>query len=176
LNIPTAEMLPADHVFERIKRQIYIRSPRHVADQAVTASNMVTRTTQYIAQLDLEQRFCNLELNSIKENHGDFDPAYHPLRQMTVHPEASEKLRRQMSQENRNNNSHNNSVRSVPTAGSVNQAGQRAIIAAKARLHTIQDLDLKRAAKQLRDATRSLDLAEKILVHRLRPVATRFLL
>jgi Helicase conserved C-terminal domain len=145
-----------------------------VADQAVTASQLVTRTTRYISQLDLEQRFYSLENNSIANfDASHFDPVYFPLRQMTVHPEASEKLRRQMSQANSSSNSNNNRVRPVSTSvGSVNQAGQRAILAAKARLRDIEGQDLKRAAKQMRDATRSLELAEKILVHRARPVAT----
>jgi Helicase conserved C-terminal domain len=154
-------------VFERIKRQIYIRSPRHVADHAVTARQLVTRTTRYISQLDLEQRFYMLENNSIANFDGFFDPVYFPLRQMTVHPEASERLRRQMSQASHNSSSSNN-----PLSASVNQAGQRAILAAKARLRIIEGHDLKRAAKQLRDATRSLELAEKIAAHRARPVAT----
>jgi hypothetical protein len=35
--------LPQNHPFEVIKHKLYIRSPRHIADEAVTASRKRTR-------------------------------------------------------------------------------------------------------------------------------------
>ena len=45
------------HPFEKIKRKLYIRSPKHVSDEAVTATKLVTKETIYIDATPLERKF-----------------------------------------------------------------------------------------------------------------------
>jgi len=173
IDVEVDHALPATHTFERIKRKLYIRSPRHVADQAVTASQSVTRTTQTVPQMDLERRFYEVESHRIRNSIG-FEPTaglfgslYYPLREMTVHPEASEQLREQMSRSQQRQGGA--SVR--PVSASVTAAASRAVATARERLGKLNGTELVRAHKQLRDATRSLQLAEKIRELRAHPVA-----
>ena len=88
---------------------------------------------------------------------------------MTVHPEASEQLREQMSRSAQRQGGGGASVR--PVSASVTAAAARAVAQARERLGKLTGTELVRAHKQLRDATRSLQLAEKIREHRARPVA-----
>jgi superfamily II DNA or RNA helicase len=131
--------LPSNHTFERIKRKLYIRSPRHVADQAVAAT--VTRRTEYVPRLELEQRFYNLEEAKIRsenagnaEVHNLFSTMYYPLREMTVHPEASAGLRQVFSSSS-SPHQHHQHIRAVST--SVQGAARRAIRDAKQRLRQL---------------------------------------
>ena len=103
--------LHSSHPFEIIKRKLYIRSPKHVADDAVSASKTVTRETVAVGATELESRFYQLEMEDIVScdpfdaqvrfllntrcltelsNHCHSTPQYDSLRQMMVHPEASE--------------------------------------------------------------------------------------
>ena len=85
--------LPRDHPFEIIKRKLYIRSPKSVAEEAVSASKTVTKQMIPVEALPVEKQFYQVELQKImKENGGatcGFDDVFDTLRQMTVHPEAA---------------------------------------------------------------------------------------
>jgi hypothetical protein len=93
MDVEVNHELPHYHPFEKIKRKLYIRSPKHVSDEAVTASKMVTKETVYVEATALERKFFELEKNDVGGLRDEFSPDYFPLRQMMVHPEASKKLR-----------------------------------------------------------------------------------
>lgn len=95
MDVETDRELPSYHPFEVIKRKLYIRSPKHVADEAVTASQTVTSNTINIDATDLERKFFELEQNEIASGES-FGEEYNSLRQMINHPEASRKLREQI--------------------------------------------------------------------------------
>ena len=106
LDVETSEALDAEHPFEIIKRHLYIRSPGAVALAAVAASARVQHLTVPVAQSELERQFYHIELQAALEELGQpharpsFGRAFEPLREMTVHPEASETLRSQASNSN----------------------------------------------------------------------------
>ena len=85
LDVEVDQPLPDYHTFEVIKRKLYIRSPRHVADEAVTASKKVTRQTEIICPTKLERQFYELEMKDI-HSPNKFSEVYYSLRQMMVHP------------------------------------------------------------------------------------------
>ena len=76
-----------------IKRKLYIRSPRHIADEAVTASRKSTRSTVYVDATPLERKFFELECAYIGSSPSIFGVENASLRQMMIHPEACKKLR-----------------------------------------------------------------------------------
>ena len=65
LDVEVNYNLNASHPFEIIKRKLYIRSPKHVADDAVTASKTVTRETVVVRATELESRFYQLAMEDI---------------------------------------------------------------------------------------------------------------
>jgi hypothetical protein len=68
--------LPFHHPFEKMKRKLYIRSPKHVSDEAVTASQLVTKTTMYVDVTALERQFYELKKNEVGGLHDKFNVAY----------------------------------------------------------------------------------------------------
>ena len=60
MNVEVDQELPTNHPFEQIKRKLYIKSPRHVADSA-KKNVILIRNTQYVTPLELEQKFYQLE-------------------------------------------------------------------------------------------------------------------
>lgn len=163
MNINTTKELPEEHPFEQIKRKLYIRSPRHVADKAKVVS--VKRNTEYVAQLDLERRFYQLEKKNLDEcaskspgadKSSPFGSRMDSLRQMTVHPEASAELRQVFSAGNR--------PYQRPVSSSVNSAAQRSIQDARRRLSELNQPHNSEPflQKQLRGIQRSIQLTEKI--------------
>ena len=152
--------LPASHPFENIKRKLYIRSPPHVVDQAVCTE--VTRVTEYVTPLTIEQQFYRLEERNVQTTSDDTGIANSPsnqfgepcraLREMTVHPEASQSLRQVMSAHGREY------TRNV--SASVQGAAQRSIRESKARLN---DLVIAPAmVKNIKGISTSLSLAKKV--------------
>jgi len=95
MDVETESELPRWHPFEIIKRKLYIRSPKHVADAAVTASKLVKEEKLIVDATELERKFFELEQNDIMST-DIFGSEYASLRQMMVHPEASKKLREQI--------------------------------------------------------------------------------
>lgn len=95
LDVEVTYNLHSSHPFEIIKRKLYIRSPKHVADDAVSASKTVTRETVDVRATELESKFYQLEKEDIVSS-DPFDAQYDSLRQMMVHPEASKRLREEI--------------------------------------------------------------------------------
>lgn len=65
LDVEVTYNLHSSHPFEIIKRKLYIRSPKHVADDAVSASKTVTRETVDVRATELESKFYQLEKEDI---------------------------------------------------------------------------------------------------------------
>ena len=154
-----------DSTLERIKKRLYIRSPRHVADTAVSVT--VQRQTITVTPLDLETRFSLLEVQRIQQENSNlleqktgvellFTEQYNPVREMAVHPEASQELRKQMT---RSSSAKHVIVR--PVSQSVDMAAQRAIQTAQQRLRELQSSPA-RWARQVRDTDKTLALAIKL--------------
>ena len=180
LNVEVSKELPKHHIFERIKSKLYIKSPKHVADDVISNNNTVTveRNTEYIIPLDLEQRFYLAEEQQIvvghpttatatavvAESHQNinhkFGECYRALREMTVHPEASKELREVFTTStNGNSKSY---VRSVST--SVQAAVRRAITDAKRQLDELKNEGGSIQTVQLQQhlISRSIQVAEKV--------------
>ena len=83
MDVETESELPRWHPFEIIKRKLYIRSPKHVADAAVTASKLVKEEKLIVDATELERKFFELEQNDIKST-DIFGSEYASLRQMMV--------------------------------------------------------------------------------------------
>lgn len=146
-----------NEIFERIKKKLYIRSPRHVADKAVTATEFVARKTILVKQLDLERRFYELEFHKTVQDQDLFSPRYNALREMAVHPEASEALRQHF--------------RSQSVSPSVFAAANRNIYEARRRLREIRTVDLTKKNLEIQNIKKSLAVGEKILKLRREPIA-----
>ncbi|KAL3942391.1 MAG: hypothetical protein SGARI_000285 [Bacillariaceae sp.] len=161
LDVMTSKTLPSTHPFERIKRQLYIRSPPAVAQEAVAASSLVTRTTEYVAPLVLEQKFYELQEKTIEGEQqaaaiaagkatstgkakNYFDPCYNVLREMTVHPEASDTFRKVKAR----GKFRKEYTRSVST--SVQGAARRAVHEAKKELEECKKTDLEELRRVIR--------------------------
>ena len=162
--------LHRNHTFEIIKRKLYIRSPRHVADDAVTATKKVTKTTITVNPIPLERKFYELETADIEiQDRGKlFSEGYNSLRQMMVHPQASEKLREQAhgNKKNANSNGANNRLMITGTPGvgrqkSVSSFAKSSLAQAKARMTALK-FEIPNAEKQLMRTRMSQNLAIKI--------------
>ena len=157
MNVEVDHPLPPDHTFEIIKSKLYIRSPPHVRDQAVNTT--VTRHTENVTSLDLEKRFYKLEEASIRDqnlsNDNKFSQAYNSLREMTVHPESSQELRKVFSKY-----SKKEYIRGVSTT--VAGAAQRAVKQASSRLQEIRQLDLEGMQLECSNIAKSLRVVEKV--------------
>lgn len=155
LNVEVNYKLPENHTFEIIKRKLYIKSPRHIA-QSVSVANQVIRKTIQVPQLDIEQRFYELELKRVHPENPSFDEetlfseALNPLREMTVHPEASQDLRDQMR------------LGQQLQSSSVSAVGDKALKAANHRLRQLENRDLAKVQQFVRNTGRSLELAKSI--------------
>jgi hypothetical protein len=160
--------LARNHTFEVIKRKLYIRSPRDVADQAVTATKKVTKMTVAVNPSSLETNFYSLEAADIMpQDRGKvFSNAYDSLRQMMVHPEASKKLREQIHGKKKpNDQSKGRSAPAAPQVGrynSVNSFARSSLAQARTRLRKIDIEEFPAAQKQLIMTRVSKMLAIKI--------------
>ena len=161
--------LHRNHTFEIIKRKLYIRSPRHVADDAVTATKKVTKTTITVNPIPLERKFYELETADIEiQDRGKiFSEGYNSLRQMMVHPQASEKLRGQAHGNKKNANGVNNRLMITGTPGvgrqkSVSSFAKSSLAQAKARMTALLKFEIPNAEKQLTRTRMSQNLAIKI--------------
>ena len=160
-----------DHPFEVIKRKLYIRSPKSVADKAVTASQKVSKETIIVEATELERKFFDLELGEIEvmDRNQKFGDAYASLRQMMVHPEASKKLREQI---NGKEGQKNNKVPAsdVGRSASVNSFARSSLAQAKARLQSLKNDLIPAANTDLANSKISWNLALKIRQVRNTPV------
>ena len=166
MDVEVSQPLPKHHSFELIKRKLYIRSPPHVADEAVHAKQKVQRQVIQVQQLNLEQRFYQLELGRLASGgRGDkFDSEFYPLREMTVHPEASKELREQMLGASQR-------YTSGPGSKSVGATASLAVREARRRLREIEATNLEKSFKECVAISNSLTLVEKVIKHREGPVA-----
>lgn len=167
--------LPPYHPFEKIKRKLYIRSPKHVSDDAVTAAKKVTKETVYVDATELERKFYELEKNDIA-GYDIFSEAYSSLRQMMVHPEASKKLREQINgkdEDQRGGDKAKKVKRMNNTVGrfaTVNSFARLSLAQARERCELIEDRLIPDAAKDMELTRYSLNLAMKIRQVRSSPV------
>jgi hypothetical protein len=167
MDVETDQPLPRSHTFERIKRKLYIRSPRHVADEAVTAK--VTRQTTYVTSLDIEQQFYQLEQDRVHEDPNIspctslFAEPYRSLREMTVHPEASADLRQVMGQQQQ---VHHHGSYTRPVSKSVDMAAQEAVSTARSQLRQLKQRDPQKMEREQQAIARSISLAKKVKAFR----------
>ena len=156
--------LSRSHPFEIIKHKLYIRSPKHVADVAVTASQKVTQTTNQVDATALERKFFELEQDDIASR-DKFGEDYASLRQMMVHPEASKKLREQINgrdEDYRGGRTAHNVARNNRTVGrfaTVNSFARRSLDTARGRFRELNQVELPRAAKEIEEIRSSWYLA-----------------
>ena len=148
---PIAE-LPRNHPFEVIKRKLYIRSPRHIADEAVTASRKTTRSTVYVDATPLERKFFELESADIGSSPSIFRDENASLRQMMIHPEACKKLREDA----------DGGSKSVGRFATVNSFAKRSLATAKERLRELDRTLLPNAQRDIDLIKSSWHLAIKI--------------
>jgi len=144
--------LPRNHPFEVIKRKLYIRSPRHIADEAVTASRKTTRSTVYVDATPLERKFFELECADIGSSPSIFGDEYASLRQMMIHPEACKKLREDADA----------GSKSVGRFATVNSFAKRSLATAKERLRELVGTLLPNAQRDIDLIKSSWHLALKI--------------
>lgn len=160
--------LPPSHTFEKIKHKLYIRSPRHVAEDAVVATKSMVKNTLMVPQMQVEATFYQMELQRIREeqqeanNHANdnyFDVTYASLREMTVHLEASQELREQaMGSNNNRNNNNNNRVGQFSSMGSFAK-----VLLSRAKIRQTELVCLIQTAKEQLHATKtSLRLAQVV--------------
>ena len=169
--------LPYNHPFEKIKRKLYIRSPKHVSDDAVTASKLVTRETIYVEVTALERKFFELEKNDVGDHRNKFIDAYIPLRQMMVHPEASKKLREQINGKDDDQREGGEKAKkvaqknnSVGRYASVNSFARSSLMQAKMRHAQLESHAIPTATKDVASAKCSLYVAMKVRQVRASPV------
>jgi len=170
LDVEVDWSLSYDHPFENIKRKLYIRSPKHVADGAVIAKKMVSKETIYVDATKLERKFFDLEKNDIVDGRDYiFSEGYASLRQMMVHPEASKKLREQISGNDKDKGKGRKNDRGVGRYTSVNSFARSSLAQAKSRLNDIT-MEMPQAEKEIGYSRLSVNLARKILMKRNEPV------
>ena len=159
--------LPASHPFEQIKRKLYIKSPRHVADTAKVVT--VVRNTKYVAPLELEKRFYKLEWEQQQSLGGIsnlFGERMNALRQMTVHPEASAELRQVFLGNSTNRNTKGGNTYQRPVSNSVQGAAQKSILNDKRRLSALQQQPATMVQHQLQSIAKSIALVMKVQAFR----------
>ena len=167
MDVETTTALPRYHPFEIIKRKLYIRSPKHVADDAVVASKRVTEETVIVEATDLERKFFELEMNDIASSN-IFSEEYFSLRQMMVHPEASKKLREQINGKDADQRGGQrakdvqNRNRQVGRFATVNSFARRSLGEAKTRLNEIERNSLPSAEREISMVRSSLYLGMKV--------------
>ena len=173
MNVEVDRPLSRNHTFEVIKRKLYIRSPPHVAEKAVAAT--VVRQTKRIQPMAVETKFYQLEMGSILNESSTLSPRdnkfsdmYISLRQMMVHPEASETLRLQIF----GNRDEGRAAARVGQFSSLDSFARTSLQKAKTRLFEIEKRELPSAKEQLTGSKRSLMLAIKIKTHRAGPVTS----
>lgn len=177
MDVEVDHELPEHHPFEQIKRKLYIKSPRHVADAAKKDVTLI-RCTEYVNPLELEQKFYQLEQQqlisaasteaaAVDTKTNLFEERFNSLRQMTVHPEANAELR-QVLQQNHGGGGKKRTYQR-PVSSSVQSAAQRAVWDAKRRLAELdQQFPTDAAAQKILVALkRSIDLAERVNAFRL---------
>lgn len=161
VNVEVSQKLPEHHVFEQIKRKLYIRSPRHVADEAVVANKLVVRKNENVQQMQVEKQFYEMELKRIAEAPAEsprsdlFGILYESLREMTVHPEASAELRQQALGDKED------AVERVGQFSSVSSFAKVSLQRAKQRQKELYH-EIKIAKDQLHATERSLKLAGEV--------------
>ena len=167
MDVETNNELPRWHPFEIIKRKLYIRSPKDVADEAVVATKRVSEETLMVEATDLERKFFELEQNDIVSTN-IFAEEYFSLRQMMVHPEASRKLREQINGKDADQRggkrakqvkNRNNQVGRFTT---VNSFARRSLNEARARLSQIERTSIPDAEREIKNVQSSLYLAMKV--------------
>ena len=167
LDVEVDYELSRSHPFEIIKRKLYIRSPKHVADVAVTASQKVTQTTTQVDATALERKFFELEQGDVVSRN-KFAEDYASLRQMMVHPEASKKLREQINGRDedyrggRTAQKVASNNRTVGRFATVNSFARRSLDTARTRFRDLNQTELPRAAKEIEEIKSSWYLALKI--------------
>lgn len=170
IQVQKNERLPSNHVFEKIKRKLYIKSPRHVADQAVVATKSVVKKTIRVEQMNVEQTFYEMELERIRQDetriasNDYFSSEYDSLREMTVHPEASHELRQQAI-----GKQQQQQQTSVGQFSSVSSFAKVSLERAKSREKELIKL-VKTAKEQLHSTEQSLVLAQQVKKIRQLPV------
>lgn len=167
MDVETTTELPRYHPFEIIKRKLYIRSPKHVADDAVVASKRVTEETLIVEATELERKFFELEMNDIASSN-IFSEEYFSLRQMMVHPEASKKLREQINGKDSDQRGGQrakevqNRNRQVGRFATVNSFARRSLGEAKSRFSEIEKNLLPSAEREISMVRSSLYLGMKV--------------
>lgn len=172
LDVEVNSPLPHHHPFENIKRKLYIRSPKHVADEAVTASQQVTKETVYFDATELERRFFQLEMNDIAASDRDdiFGEHYNSLRQIMVHPEASKKLREQLNGTDDQQGAAQKNKR-VGRFATINSFARSSMATAEKRLQELKYTTIPDQEKDVQNTKNSWHVALKIRQERLKPVA-----
>jgi hypothetical protein len=161
LDVEKSDELPHNHPFEVIKRKLYIRSPKHVADEAVTASKKTTHITIYVDATPLERKFFELESDSIDAT-SVFGDEYASLRQMMIHPEACKKLREDAKGGGNGRSKDNNKSNAVGQFATVNSFARRSLTTAKDRLQELDRTLIPNAQKDIDLMRSSWYLALKI--------------
>ena len=175
MDVEVDRPLPRSHPFETIKRKLYIRSPKHVADEAVTASQHVTKDTIYVEATALERKFFELEKKDISDWGDAFGPEYDSLRQMMVHPEASKKLREQINGKDDEHQSGKSGQKiqqkntQVGRFATVNSFARSSLAQAKLRHEQLEHIDIPNMKKELEHTRTSWYLALKIRQLRMSP-------
>ncbi|KAL7540970.1 hypothetical protein ACHAXR_010525 [Thalassiosira sp. AJA248-18] len=176
LDVEVDHDLRHSHPFEVIKRKLYIRSPKHVADTAVTASQKVTQSTIAVEATQLERKFFELEKNDIPCDNNLFAEQYASLRQMMVHPEASKKLREQINGRDEDQRGGRKAQyiaqknKRLGRFATVNSFARHSLDAARQRSKDIDMNDIPLAQKDIDVVRLSLNLALKIRQIRGSPV------
>jgi SNF2 family DNA or RNA helicase len=167
MDVETETELPRWHPFEVIKRKLYIRSPKDVADDAVVASKRVTEETLHVEATELERKFFELEMNDIVSNN-IFSEEYFSLRQMMVHPEASRKLREQINGKDADNRGGQrgrqvqNRNSQVGRFATVNSFARRSLNEAKTRFTQLEKHSIPTAEREISMVKSSWYLAMKV--------------
>ena len=159
--------LPASHPFEQIKRKLYIKSPRHVADTAKVVT--VVRNTKRVVPLELEKRFYKLEWDqqqALGTTSNLFGERMNALRQMTVHPEASAELRQVFLGNITNSNKKGGKSYQRPVSKTVQGAAQKSILNDKCRLSALQQQPALIVQHKLQAIGRSIALVMKVQAFR----------
>jgi len=167
MDVETKTELPRWHPFEIIKRKLYIRSPKHVADDAVVASKRVTEETLPVEATELERKFFELEMNDIASGN-IFGEEYFSLRQMMVHPEASKKLREQINGKDSDTRGGQrgkqvqNRNKQVGRFATVNSFARRSLNEAKTRFNELERYSVPTAEREISQVKSSWYLGMKI--------------
>lgn len=167
LDVEVDHHLGRNHPFEIIKRKLYIRSPKHVADTAVTASQKVTNSTITVEATPLERKFFELEANDIVSD-DVFSDEHASLRQMMVHPEASKKLREQINgrDEDQRGGKKGKYVQQknkmLGRFATVNGFARHSLVTARERLRELEQSAIPDAQRDIDLVRLSLNLARKV--------------